>query len=64
MKELFTLYIIEDSYLQTFSHSLHQYDGTLIPCQSAFISRSDRSEISKDVHMEGSGGRGTIRSRH
>ena len=46
------------------SVGIHQYDGTLIPCQSAFISRSDRSEISKDVHMEGSGGRGTIRSRH
>ena len=24
MKELFTLYIIEDSYLQTFSHSLKE----------------------------------------
>ena len=26
MKELFTLYIIEDSYLQTFSHSLDRQD--------------------------------------
>ena len=25
MKELFTLYIIEDSYLQTFSHSLQSH---------------------------------------
>ena len=29
MKELFTLYIIEDSYLQTFSHSLILKDAIL-----------------------------------
>ena len=36
MKELFTLYIIEDSYLQTFSHSL-LHTGDIVMVQSGHV---------------------------